>query len=301
MRASRILLLFAAACGSSAPAPTPQATSVTAPAPLDAPPAGPDDRQVASVNGRPVYASCLESQARRGATRQEALEQCVDFELLAQAATRHASDADVALATRTAMVSLLVAREYEARFTRPSEFGAYWERSLARNRGRFDHGEVRGSAYVRIPVPRTAPPAQEASARALAEELAAALATERGLLPVQFEQLARQRIAGRGTLEYAAVGPYENTGGLVPEYAGPLFAIAEVGMTSPAVRTPWGWDVILFSEVIPAERMSPDEVIARALPEIKRAYFPIWVSQATSSMAGKVKVHEENLPRLEDL
>jgi len=51
------------------------------------PPAGPGDAVVATVGGRPVWASCVAAQAARGTrTRRAALGECVDFELLAQAA-----------------------------------------------------------------------------------------------------------------------------------------------------------------------------------------------------------------------
>src|SRR5688500_1194279 len=117
----RWLLVFAIACGGSkspsAPAPSgPPASFIAAPAR--------DDVQVATVNGRPVWGSCVTGQGARGATRDEALAQCIDFELLAQAAEARglAVDPDVVLATRTALVSQLVAREYEDKYDGPEDF-----------------------------------------------------------------------------------------------------------------------------------------------------------------------------------
>ena len=79
----RWLVVFAVACsGSKAPPPpTPSgpAASLTATA-------AHDDVQVATVNGRPVRGSCVTEQAARGATRDDALKQCIDFELMAQVA-----------------------------------------------------------------------------------------------------------------------------------------------------------------------------------------------------------------------
>src|SRR5439155_20343050 len=92
------------ACGSSKapPPPTP-----TGPPAAWLPTTAPDDVQVATVNGKPVWGSCVTAQAAHATSKQDALKQCIDFELLAQEANAHgiATDPDVALATRTALVS----------------------------------------------------------------------------------------------------------------------------------------------------------------------------------------------------
>jgi hypothetical protein len=81
----RLLCLVIVACGSPNPPPTP----VGPPAAIEAQRASPDDVIVAQVNGRPVWGSCVAIQAKRtGATRDAALRQCVDFELLAQSAEK---------------------------------------------------------------------------------------------------------------------------------------------------------------------------------------------------------------------
>jgi len=41
------------------------------------------DVQVATVEGRPVWGSCVTAQTARGATKQAALDQCIGFELMA--------------------------------------------------------------------------------------------------------------------------------------------------------------------------------------------------------------------------
>src|SRR5688500_8823834 len=131
----RAWLVFAIACGSSkAPSPVPSGP----PASTLAPPAK-NDVQIATVNGKPVWGSCVTAQARRagpGATREQAVQQCIDFELLAQAADARAlaTDPEVVLATRTALVSQLVAFEYEDKYQRPEEFGTFWTRALERNK-----------------------------------------------------------------------------------------------------------------------------------------------------------------------
>jgi len=115
------LLIVCGCSGSSAPTQTVQSGP---PASLIAMPTGAHDVVVAKVNGRPVYGACVTAQVTRGATKQQALEQCVDFELLAQLAESFATDAEVIDATKTALVSTLVARDYEDKFTKPADFAA---------------------------------------------------------------------------------------------------------------------------------------------------------------------------------
>jgi PPIC-type PPIASE domain len=295
----RLLLLLLIACGGGSPAPAPALSGP--PAPLVATPAGASDVVVATVNGKPVYGSCVTTQAARGATRQQALDECIDFELLAQSAVAYASDPEVVLATRTALVSEVIAREYEQKFTRSADFGEYYIRSVDRNRSKIVHGEARASAYLRVPLAKTATPAEDAAAKALAEELASVLAKERGLMAPHLDAFGKQIIGTRGTLEFAVVPPYLDSGGLVPEYAKPLFAVPEVGRTTGAVRTTWGWDVILLTDLIPAANPTPEEIAKQALPEVKRSYFPQWATQVGQKLGVSIKIYDDQVPKLEDL
>jgi hypothetical protein len=111
--------------------------------------------------------------------------------------------------------------------------------------------------------------------------------------------LGEQLVGTRGKVEVASVPPYLDNGGLVKPYADALFAIPEVGRTSNAVRTSWGWDVILLTELIPAEKLSHDEAVAKMLPELKRSYFGTWAKQVAKTVS--VKMFDENVPKLEDL
>lgn len=293
-----VVLLIACGGSKAPPPPTPSGP----PASLIATGAH-DDVQVATVNDRPVWGSCVAAQAARGASRDDALQQCIDFELLAQAAEMRdlATDPDVIRETRTALVSQLVAREFEDKLTRPEDFGSFWTRSLERNRGRFDHPEVRGSVYVRIDVAKDAPPAADAEAKQVIDAIYAALASERGLMKPHLEAIAKRVAGDHPNLKIAAVPPDIRHGRLHDSYAGPLFEIPEIGRVSPPVRTPWGWDIILWDSVIPERHATPDEIVAEALPEIKRAYFPQWVNQIAKSLGVKIQVIEPNLPLLENL
>jgi hypothetical protein len=297
---TRWLAILLIACGGSSPSsvPTPSGPPASF---SEAPPEG--DVQVATVNGRAVWGSCVRAQAARGATRDAALAECIDFELLAQAAQARdlALDPDVVLATRTALVSELVGHEYEDKYQRPEDFGPFWTRSIERNKGRFDHPEARGSVYVRIDVAKDATAEIDADAKRAIDRIYAALANERGLMKPHVEEIARRVAGDDPRLKIAAVPPDIQRGRLHELYVGALFAIAEIGRVSPPVRTPWGWDIVLWDSVVPAVRATPAELVAKALPEIKRSYFPQWVNQVAKRLGVKIQLVEENLHLLENL
>ena len=289
----RWLLALLLACGGS-PTPPPAPSQ---PLPSIVAPAARDDVQVATVEGRPVWGSCVTAQAARGATRAAALDQCIAFELMAIEAEKRglAADPDVFLETKTALVSQLVAREYEDKYTTPEHFGSFWTRSLERNRARFDHPEARGSVYVRVETTHDDPQAKQ-----LIDEIYAALAKERGLMRPHLEAIA-QRVAGTRKIVTAAVPPDLRKGRLHEDYSAALFAVPEIGRVSPPVRTRWGWDIILWDSVVPAVHATQDELVAAALPEVKRGFFPLWVNKIAQSLGVKAQLFDQNLPLLENL
>jgi hypothetical protein len=295
MRAVVVISLIAYGCGS----PRPIETTQGPPAPLVAPPASKDDVVVASVNGKPVWGSCVTVQAARGATKQAALDQCVDFELLAQRAAANAGDPEVRLATRTAMVSALVAHDYETGFTEPAQFGAFWAGAYKKGEFRYRHENYRASTYVRIPVAKGAPPEVDAAAKAKAEQIARAVATETGLLGPSL--LALAEAAAPGTkLDHQDV-PAFRAGALDDQYAKALFAMKDIGRATGPVRTEWGWDVIVWTGDVPAADPPEAEVVAGLLPAIKLAYFGHWVDGIARSLGITVTYDKDNVAKLEDL
>jgi hypothetical protein len=286
MRALAVLL-WLCGCGAKTAPPTPSGP----PASLVASRAGTDDVIVAQVNGRPVWGSCVAAQATHGVGRDAALHQCVGFELLAQAAEArgYALDREVANATRDALVNQLIAREFEDKYKTPAELGDTWTRLYQKNRWRLEHPEVRGSAYVRV------------QDEGIAKEIAAALGRERGLMPPHIQDIAERVAAGRTKVEFGVVPPDIQHGRLDATYTGALFSIPEVGRTAPPVHTRWGWDIVLFESVIPAASGKPDEIAAQLLPDVKRAYFPIWVNKIAQGLGVKIEVIEKNVAALENL
>jgi len=297
----RLLLpwIAIAACGGAAEAP-PRARTGAQPA--VSPPESGEDLAVASVNGRPVWGSCVAHQAARGATtRAAALAECIDFELLAQAAEARglAADAEVGEAARQRMVGRLVETGFEARYRTPDDRRELVERSVERYRDQLDQPELRASAFTRIEVPKGAPPEAAAAARALAERIAGALAAETGLFPVDLREAADRLARGSGQrVTHSDYRPATRER-LVPVFADALFAIPEVGRTSPPVRTEWGWDVILLAQRIPAQVHTREEVAAKVFPDVRRQYFQLWVNGLIKSLGIRISIDPAQIARLD--
>jgi hypothetical protein len=290
----RFAIMLVAGCGSHPAAPT---TNV-APAAFVAQPA-PGDVIVATVDGTPIYGSCVQGQAARGADRTTALAQCIDFELLAHAAEPYATDPEVALATHTAMVSQLVGQVYEDGYTKPEQFGGNWQMFVGKNLFHVRHEEYRASTYVRINVADGATAQQDADAHAVADKIAAAVAGERGLVGPDFVAMAQQ-IAGPVSLAHEDIPPYR-VGALDEHYAQALFAIPEVGRASAAVRTKWGWDVIAYTDDVAAANPSDADVATALMPDVKRAFFNIWTDRIRKALGVRVELVPQNVDKLESL
>ncbi len=294
MRAAVAIAVVAACAGTPPVAPT------GAPAGMTATRAGSDDEIVAQVNGRPVWASCVAIQAARAhkpsgdraARLRAATDECIAFELLAQAAERRqlASDPEVALATRTALVNAVLANEWETKFTTREAFGPAWDPLVARNMEFVSHPEARASAYVRVVVPEHAPTEQDAAAHDIAEKIAVALAPEQGLMDPQFFELAQRAAEGHPLFHQAGPPFYANEIHLDAMYAKALFEISDIGRTTPhAVRTSLGWDVILWTYDVPAAAPTPAEIEADMMPGVQHVYFAKWVDD----VAKRAGIHHE--------
>lgn len=246
---------------------------------------GEADTVVARVDGLPIYGSCVQAQAARhgalppDARRRAGLDDCVAFELLAQEAARHGlgADPEVVRAGKEAAANRLVELEIDARVRGPNDLPPeLTRRFLERNRWRLHRVEYRASFFVRFPVakdqPRGGPVDQ--SARVAAERVAAALAPERGLFIDDVRRRAHE-LAGAQAMEEGSVD-LSDAPRLVPSYSDALFAIEEIGRTSAAVRTDWGWDVILWTEALPARTITEQELAAELFPELRQAYFVAW-------------------------
>jgi hypothetical protein len=276
-----LVLLAGAGCADRR-AGGPAGPSAASTAPIADPPAEPGDLVVATVDGLPVWASCVRGHVRaRGVSVDQALTDCVDLELLAQAAARRgaAADPEVATQRRVALVDALLAREAEGPLASPAGLTPEVRaQALAKARHLLDEPERRLCVYVRATVPDDAPaggPADQA-ARALAEAIYAELGPQQGVLPDELFAAAERLAAGRpldlGRQPYAT----QRHGQSDEAFAAALFDIADRGQVSRPARTRWGWDVIFLIDVRPARQRSEDEVLAEVFPALRQSLVDDW-------------------------
>lgn len=301
-----MLLVLAAACGGGSPSPEEAAQPLRTTAPaisLAAPRASADDVEVARVDGRPIWGSCVTAQVARGAaTREAALDECIQFELLARAAEQRglAADPMVADATRRALVSREIALHFEDRTQTPAALGDRMTKWLAENSWRMHRPDLRASSYARINVPKDSSPEVEAEAKALADKIAAALRGETGLFPADVKATAQRIVMGSKLVLDATEAnamPRENMD--VP-YGDALYAIPEVGRVGGPVRTRWGWDVILWTGGLPPREFTQDQIAAEVYPELRRAAFQAWVNDLVRALGVRIHVEPELLTRLQE-
>jgi len=302
-----VLAVVLAAC-SSAPAPGPGPAPAQAPAHtvIATPQQAADDLEVARVNGRAVWASCVSAQTAKvpaDATdrRRAALDQCIAFELLAQAAEARglARAPEVAEATRSAAVNRLVETEFEDRYRTVADLQPAIDLAVSHNAWRMHIVQLRGSTFARFVVPKDAPPALEAEAHALAEKLATELAGETGLFPAHLAAAARRIAAGsKIELVVSDVQPMHQDD-LVAPYARALYGIFEVGRTSPAFRTQWGWDVTMWTGGVEPRERTREELGAEAFPDIRRHQFQLWVTQLGKRLGLHIEVDQATVARLD--
>lgn len=299
-----LLLLVAAlasACGANEVAPPPRVANE----PIAATPSsrGAPDVVVAQVGGLPIYGSCVAAQAAQhpgdeAARRRAGLDDCIAFELLAQEAARRqlADLPEVREARKQAATNRLVELEIDDKIRTAADLPtSLTARVLERNSWRLERVEYRGSFFVRFPVAKTEPAGGPAdlAARAAAERVAAALASERGMFPDHVKEKARALAAGQPMEDGQA--ELSDRARLVPAYSDALFAIPERGSTSPAVRTDWGWDIILWTKELPSRTITREQLAQELFPELRQAYFVSWSKRVGGATA--VEVFPEALER----
>ena len=269
---------------------------------------------VATVNGEPIYDDCVRRQAQaRGLPAEEALAECIDFELLAQEALRrgYQADPDVLLARRTEMVRELVAAEYVAGIDDPADVPDedvrwLWKSQL---RHRYNKPERRAATYCRVPVSKKTPRDSEKdrAARAAAERIHRAM---RGVRFTPRLLVLACHLASGGRKVHATPAPTEpfsktgrHDGGFYSkDFARAAFAIEEVGEVSAPTRTEWGWDLVLLTEIRPKERRSFEEAEAEIREQLVRhpetapyriQKFEQWI--APFMAAARIEVFEDAL------
>jgi len=170
---------------------------------------------------------------------------------------------------------------------------------MQRNAWRMHIIQLRASTFARFVVAKDAPAEIDATARALAEKLAGELAGQTGLYGVHLTEAAARIAAGTGAkLETADVKPTHQDD-LVEPYAAALYAIPEVGRASAAVRTPWGWDVVVWTGGVEPRERTRDELAAEMFPDLRRRQFQLWVTRLGKQLGLHIEVDQANVARLD--
>jgi hypothetical protein len=271
---------------------------------------------VATVNGEPIYGDCVATQAgAAGIDVDAALARCIDFEVLAQEAARRGllGDSDVLDARRTEMVRALVEQEYAPTLDDPSDVPItdlhwLWESQLQR---RYNRPELRRATYCRAPVAKDAPAGgpEDQRARKLAEGMYAALSAMGRLDAAHLAPLCWMVSGGQEVKTTASpTRPFthdgqQEAGRYAPEFAEAAFSVAAVGDMSRPARTSWGWDLVLVTDILPAqsrtfEQAEPemrDILIHRAdTAPYRNRMFEAWIKRYMD--AARVQVFPDNVP-----
>lgn len=296
----------AAACGGErAPANRTRGPLVVS---LAATPAGAGDTVVATVDGRPVYASCVAAQTalHRGpdaaAVRRAALDDCVALELAAQEAERRGLAAAPELAEETTRIfaAALVDREFSAKYRTVADLPAgLVEDVFQRNARRMVRPEYRATFFMRVDYAGPAgTPEDQAAERTARNAYDAFLRGRSDLFPddvraaVHVMALAGQKLS-EGTPE-----PTIKDGILLPYYRDPVFALTSVGQATAPVRGPFGWDVILYTDRLDARTQTRAELLEELFPRIRMRWFQLWTSQLEKSLGAERYYDDKTLPAL---
>ena len=300
MRAVAVVICVVAACRGGAPRPG--AGPVTTLPAIEAQPAAPDDPIVATVDGRPVYGSCVAAQAAAlHEDARRALDDCIGFELLAGAAAAQgvAKDPDVIDGYRRALVGRFLDVEFRDRYRTWDDLpaalaGAVWEH----NKFRMHRPEYRFATYARAPIADNASPADQAAARQLIDDIYAQVKDRHDLFPDDLIAIAQDAAHGRRVdlLRDPFGTAFDGPGH--PSFAHPLFDIPAIGSVSPPVRTKWGWDIILWTGDLPPLETSAADVRAQLFPQLRRDWFEHWIDDLARARNDDITVDDAQLARL---
>jgi len=217
-----------------------------------------EDPVVARVNGEPIFASCVTTQANAHAlSPQKAVQECIDFELLAQEAEKAntASDPEVQTRAKRELVRSFITARYPLHSASdiPQDLvRRLWEKSKV---PRYIHPELRNIIFCRIELDRSIGPDDERYQRAqtflngIYEKLRSRSDLKKADLftPCNDDHKA----AGIDKLELLTFHLYPASR-YQAEFRNVVFSSLHAGELVAPLHTIYGWDLILITEVKPA-------------------------------------------------
>lgn len=245
---------------------------------------------VAEVNGVEVYDDCVQAQAEaHDLSVDDALAECIDFELLAAEANRrglapakHQVDDEV--------VRSFIDREFKARFQDPSQLPQDKLRERYEGTRRPEYRYVT-HALAKLPHVEPDDPREIGLAK-LMGGLAESLEGRTGVTPEQFKAAA-MKVSSQLHVESYNFPRHRRA---VEEFSKPVFAMdeSEVGTTIGPIRTEFGWHVILLEKILPVQ--SYDEWAENTFGELRKRAFEQWANSFVNKHS--VEIDEDLLPEL---
>ena len=266
---------------------------------------GPLDSVVAQVNGTPIFAQCVAQQSQSaGVSVPKALQQCIEFELLAIEADRRgfATHPEVLDVRKRESVRALIHQEFVAQFSTPDDVPMHYVRkSYEKTKEQFNHPEIRFTVHVRAVVDKKVPRenAIDLAAKDLAQNIYNALKDRSFATKEEFYHAALLA-AGQQPIEKGRPFNFPRHGKAVEPFAKAAFLIPRIGQVSPPVRTPWGWDVILLIHILPPRETTFEQAAAEIRPAIfaitRRHSFQQWAKNLESKYT--IQTHSQPLKHL---
>ena len=277
---------------------------------------------VADVNGVPIYADCVTRQARHGGlSARAALDQCIDFELLAQAAharglSRHP---EVLQASRRELVRTLLDQQIHDPMPSVAETDrSILEAAYKRYRSKIYAPERRQVFHLFAPFPRHRElrgTDADKAARAFADELYAGLKDRRGFTVDELYRsavaIAGQRPLGptekqpgepegqqTGAFKREIFKVYRNQPNLPHAFSHGAMDIPEPGMISSPVRSDYGWHLILYLDSEPAKFATVEDSADYLFQAVRSEAY--WNFTGGLLKQADIAVAEPALQRLQD-
>ena len=258
------------------------------------------DEIVATVDGRPIYASAVATQAQaKGCSTKEALEDLVRAEAVVSEAERHklAHDRDALEAARSMAVLRLLETGFQREVTQATIPDRTVRRTYRANINMYDHSEYIDVWHILQPVAKNASPEDKQKARAVAEEIAR---RARGVgSALAFQQLATavKQPAGLQPLKVERLVTARD-GWILTTFSYPAFdQLKKPGDTSTVIETEYGYHVVYLNRRIPPLHRTVED----AAQELRSAIFPNYQKSAFISWVADVqkqhdvRVHAERL------